>query len=281
MSAIIKAGDFKYSLESAVTGIAMEANLLADTLQTIKKFVPSLIHGVKDKVHYIFSKFGKIEEITKDQRKAIELLKSAEYTTLADLSVFVNEGYQGKLVDYVDALDKVVDHMFSVVNIVKEYKTFLSIILTNKEKQKSLEDSRFIYNNSQDEGDNIDHLLVKFNKKNSYKTKVTFKEVFDRNSDVEVFIKKMQALRRKVDTIDLNALKNDVDTTTSILDMFIKQVTSGDISDVSPEVLKNLSTGAYQVAKDVEWFAAGRYRIIVATSTVNTLVEKLTKLNIN
>lgn len=281
MNALVKFDNFTYSMEACIEGIAVEMSVFANAIDTIKKFVPSLIRGVREKAKFIFSKLGKMDNITKDQRKAIELVKSTEYTALSELAVYVAEGYKGNLVEYVDALDKAVDHMYTVVNVVKEYKTFLSIILTNKEKRLSVDDSRYIYNNSQTDAETVDALVNKFFVKNSYKTKVKFGDVFDRNSEVEVFIRKMEALRKKVDTIDLNALKNDVDSASDLLEMFIKNVNKGDINDVSPEVLKNLSTGAYQIAKDVEWFAASRYRIMVSTNTVNTLVELLTKLNIN
>lgn len=282
MKSIISENCMTLSLEQCRDGISLEAGVIDNIMQTVTKYLPNLSSGFSEKVNKFKSDTnGPVIETSKDYKQSVELLKSVSFLSLEQIPVFVHEGFNAKLLDFVPVMNATIDSMSSVVELVADYRTFLGSVITNSDKRLSLDNAMVKYAKKKKDMDSLSTTIDKFYKANSYKTKVYFPEVFDRNSDVEAFFKAMDTIKNRLNTIPLGKIRSDVDVCVELLDLFISRVESGDITNISPDVIKNLSNMAYLIALEVEFFAANYYRLNIFITTSNNLNELLKKLNIN
>ena len=110
-------------------------------------------------------------------------------------------------------------------------------------------------------------------------SEATFGDVFARNSDAEKFLHEMIEVRRHFDKAPIETVRQNVGLCSEYLRLFIEGVENGDINDVSNEVIKDLSLGAYQIAKEAEFIAMNIFRINAFISTANDLIKSLNNLN--
>ena len=268
----------KLSMEHCAQAMALESGTMEGALTLIKKYLPGLYVGFSDKAsEFQTSTATPIVELPKELKKPVQVLRSVSYFDLEKLPVFVHEGFEGKLLDVIPVLRALTDHITFVNQLTNEFKGFLAAIITNKDSRISLSTHQALYNKSNSQIQSLQHAIDEFYKKGSTIAEVSFGNVFARNSDAEKYLSEISEVRRFLDIAPVNTVRQNVGLCSEYLRLFIEGVEKGDVSDVSNEVIKDLSLGTYQIAREAEFIAANHYRINAFIATANRLVTDLNK----
>lgn len=271
--------DLDLSMEHCYQAISMEAFSVESILGVIKKYLPGLSRGFKGATGVLHdSNLSNIEDLPKDFRSAALVLRSVDYLTLEQFRVYVHEGFNSKLLDAVPFLNSIIDHMAFVTDLTTDYKTFLSGIISNKDSRISLNSHRDVYKRSETLVHDLGKEIAIHYTANSYNTIRTFHECFDRNSDAEKFYTEMQKVHARLNAVSIADIRKSVDLCAEYLDMFINSVKRGEIDNVSNEVIKDLATGSYRIAKEAEFIAANYYRVNIFISTAQRLAKDIKAL---
>ena len=264
------------SLELTLESIALEANILTNAVSTIRNLFPNLLRGISNS----FNKQDNLPEVevlyTKLQSSALYKLKHVNHLDLESLSVVVPEGF---ISDYITALKVSVDginYMNNVANnVLKNYKVYVSMVISNRDDKISLKDHTPHYKDYARSRDIINQEFSKLYKKNSFEVSLPFTRLVKRNSDVNVIFHETNKLVDLLKMIDVRNVKDQTNSISDLLQIVIDQVEAKKIDNVSPETLKNLATGAYEVAKQVETFSACYFRIKTIVESINTFTKQL------
>lgn len=270
------------SMESYRQAIALEANVVGKALDTLKRFLPGLNDGFKERV----SKFSQgtqppLVELSKNQKKAFEVLRSVDYMTLSGFVVYTHEGFSGHLINIVPVLDKLLEDMNAVQKMILDYRVFLSGLISDRNARISLNDTFRKYKLKNKQRAELNSLVQEFYKANSVSSKKSFGDVFSRNSEAEGFIIQMGRIKHSMDAFPMKALRGDVDQCVTLLDIFNQRLQAGDVEDVSGEVSTSLSEMTYLIAQETEEIALNYHRLGIFVETANSVVETLAKINPN
>lgn len=273
--------ELNLTMEHCLQAITMESALLENILGVIKKYLPGLSNGFKEKVSVLAdASLQQPEELPQNLKKVSIVLQSVNYTTLEKIQVNVHEGFDSKLLHAIPVLNALIDHFKYVEKLSSDYRAFLSTLISNKDSRLSVKTQQALYKASDKLMEELNGNLKDIYKAKSYTTKRDFVDMFDRNSDAEKFLVAMDSIQRKLNTVSLKDMRAGVDVCATYLDMFIESIKSGTIDNVSNEVIKDIAAGSYQIAKEAEFVAANYYRITAFIATANSLNEKLLSLKL-
>lgn len=274
--------DFKMnlSMEHCAQAMAMEATTFETAIAAIKRYLPGLSNGFAEKAaDFQASMATPIVDLPKELRKPIEVLRSVSYFDLEKMPVFVHEGFEGSLRDMVPVLQSLINHIGFVNELTTEYKGFLGAIITNRDSRISLNSHQKLYSKSHSNMTTLQHAIDEHYKKGSTLSELSFGNVFARNSDAEKFLQEISEVRRHLDKAPIETVRQNVGLCSEYLRLFIEGVEKGEIDDVSNEVIKDLSVGSYQIAKEAEFVAVNHFRINAFIATANRLIDSLNKHN--
>lgn len=265
-----------YTMEHCVKSIAIEAAVLDNLAATLKKFLPSFISGIEPEV----KKFddvvnAPVVELTKDQSKAVAKLAHIEYHYLRQLTFDATEGFGGNFLTYLKELHKQLDYVKETAAHIKEYRAFLSGVLSDGDARLSTKDLTSKHLGRTKIRKELEKDLAQFIMAGSHATSVRIGDVFDRSSDVAFAIKEAAGLESARKTINLAQIKSDVHACVDLLNTIIARMQDDTIKNLTPAAAKNLSTGAYEMAESVEYVSVVYYTTLTAVVATNRLIEKV------
>ena len=276
LSAPIKAPIF--SLEHYIQDITLEAGIVDNMVLTLRDVLPNFLKQLLPEI----KEFDNIAstpavKLSKDENEAIKKLRDIEFQYLRKITFDGPEGFTGSYLLFAKILNSNIEYILSISKTVKEYKTFLSGLLSNGDARLSTKDLSFKYKELAKEREAREDGLATFIKRGSYKVQLPIGEVFDRTSDIEAAITEFATIDKRMSLVDLKQLKNDVDACVDILNLLIQRINEGDIKNLTPAAAKSLSIGAYEMARNVQYVASAYYTILTGITGTNRLIEKILK----
>lgn len=282
----IKALDFDtaptISLESQYARLALEASVLDNVIETFRTIIPSLT----SKISNIQNAFKADDEVTiqfKTIKSNYAVLKSkvqhATYTDYNRTLVSVPEGFKGDLLEYVTSLTDMANEIFQEANkTLGEYNFALSAFITNKESKISLKDHSDLFLGIQRRREELTDRINKFFPDGSNLPRAYMVDTLKRFSDLEPLIKTTEKLNDERKKQNLKELSNLVDKSTDLLNIIVKNSEDESIQVISGNAAMNISKGAYELGKFVEFVAFYRFRVTQAVTSVNKLIEQLNNI---
>lgn len=265
------------SLESQMQRLALEANFIANVLDTFKNVVPNLLNTLSNSYNNLKTSLDTEEAIIKDLSISLKFkLKQASFSNYDKTLVSIPEGFKGNFLEYVQLLNELSPEVHKEANkILGEYNFALSTFLTNKESKTALKDYTDLFERVSRRREEMIKKLEDFHKGNASTSKAYLKQVMHRFSDMDTLIKSMQQLNKNQQKSSLREITSSVNESVRLLDLVVKQVESQDMDKVSGNAAMNISQGAYELGKYVEFISIYRYRVEQMNSCCNKLVEKL------
>lgn len=259
----IEDSELHISVESAISRLSLEADVLSNLLQTFKTTIPSFFNAINNAnvmvKGFINSNSQKHNELVKLQKDVIYNLKHIDYVNYSERLITVPENFTGSLLDYSIKLREITKELYLINSTVMvEYNGILSSFITNKDDKISLKDHTAFFKRVQSQREGIVKQLGDFTKSNGV-SKTKLKNVLARMSDIEPLIENTLSITRLHTKDVVSNVNSAVDQSTELLDMIIKQVQDGNISNISPNAAMNISKGAFEVAKLVELVAVVFY----------------------
>lgn len=264
------------SVERNLNQIALEANVLSNMVNSIKNIFPELMETLRNS----FSRTEHLPEIqiklTSEQKFLLKEINSFKYIDIAELGTQVPEGFIGNYLDYGKVLLKIVEDMTNFNSrVLQPYSVYLSSFLTNKEAKYNTKDQTRLYNTYKQAREHYIKDLGHFFKDSDHKAFTKIGQVIKRNSDFNTVYNEVGLLVKKTEGLNLKALNENVKRCVDMLDMIIAKIEKNEIEHVSPEVTQNLAFGAYEVAREVEFFSVVYYKVLALTTSVDATTTKV------
>jgi hypothetical protein len=115
-----------------------------------------------------------------------------------------------------------------------------------------------------------------FSKGNTGRT--LFHDAYGSYDEFKKVCKDNNSLTKRLDQIDLKKVADQVKKIVDTLDIAIASAERGDYDKASNEALMNLANGTFELAQQVEFFAATAYRIKALTFAISETEDKIKKL---
>lgn len=266
------------TLEQYIDKITLEASYLDNTVNFLKDFLSGFVSKILpslDKMSAVAS--TDVVPLSKDESKAVEKLRSIEFTYLRKITFDGPEGFTGDYLLYAKTLSTNVDHLTQIAKQIKEYRTYLGALLSSGDARLSTKDYTNQYKQAASEREARSDLLASFIKRGSYAVSHPIGSVFQRTSDIEAAINEFALITNRLKSLSIKQIKSDVDACADILSTIAVRVKAGDIPHLTPANAKSLSIGAYEMAKNVEYISIAYYTILAGTNGCNRLIDKIMK----
>lgn len=256
--------------------IAMEAAITTDLAGLLKRVFPQMIEDLKSFVGIADASLQAIQLTPQARQFVDKVVKKNTYLDIAPMSAWVPEGLAVSYTQYLPILQACVDHAATIVDgTMIPYCTFLSRLITNRDEQ--LQSMAYDYTALEKIRDGLQDANAKCFKKNSNVAQVSLGDVVHRNAEWEPILHAANALLEKMNKVDRKALNKKVEESTHLLDTIIKKLKHDEYTSITPQVVENLSNGAYQVGKELEFFSVTYYRTLSFVEAVNKTITFTTE----
>lgn len=266
--------------------ISMEGEHLANFAETLRGVVPTLVDTTKSFLSRFTSKDSPlstteppVELHFNEYRKFVDLLEGHKFTSLSDVRWFVPEGFDGKLIDYTQALELCAIHTEGIIGaVLNPYLQFLSRIVTSKNAtMNSTRELAFLAKRDEDR-ERLQADVGRFFKHGSTESKSTIGDVISRNADWKPFFNGLGQLRDAVKAVKPEQVQNSVKDVMTMLDALKNAVHNGELDSSSASTLKNLSEGTLSAAKEVEFYSVTTFRIFTLGNITQSNMKAVPEL---
>lgn len=272
----------KVSLESQLERLALEASAIANVIDTFKSVVPSLA----EKLRAAYASFSSDDDLTKEIKQSKSVYSKvkpkfahASYMSYTKTLVSVPEGFKGNLLDYVQMLSGMAQEIFLEANkTLGSYNFALAAFVTNKESKTSLQDHSHLFHQVTKRREELTKRFEVFFPESSSQSKAYLGEVISRFADVDVLMSEIEKLNHQRKNQNVKEIAESVKKSVDLLDIIIQDTQNNGIAKVSGAAAMNISEGAYQIGKYVEFISLYRYRVEQALASVGKLVETLDRV---
>ena len=260
--------------------IALEANVLSNMFNSLRSIFPTIVDKVKTKLGAIDEELKILEtegvKLTSRDKIIFNKLKKVNYLDISQLAVIVPEGFDAKYLDYGTYIEDTLNKLTKVKQeVLTPYKLYLSTFIANKDAKISTVDKTIEYEKIALARKESNDLNESFFKVGSVQSKQKLSTVISRNTDIVLLNNKVEILESKLKLINVTEIKDISKECTVLLDTIIKMLDQKKFNNVSPETAKNLAKGAFEMAKEVEYFAVSYYRVKTYIAAVQATIGRV------
>lgn len=268
------------SMETHLERIALEGELVANVINTFRTAVPTFIQSLMDSKQQFMKSFQDnrniVTDLTKKEKNAIDAARHLDFLNYGDRLISVPESFEGNLLDYAKSLRQVADIVYKVQNtVITDYKTILSSFITNKEDKLSLKDHTDFFKRIQLQREQLQKELKQFAASKTGESKAKLNTVMRRFAELEPLVKEVSLLTNAHEMTKLNHIADSVNECVDLLTIITDGMQRSTINNVSSNAALNISQGAYEVAKYVEFVSIVYFDVTVLLNCVDKLVNTL------
>ena len=277
--------DFKVSHagktpEELLHVVAIESTMMTNVISTIQDVLPEFASNLKGLVRKLTGSFSETRvmtsEIKNKEKKVFTALGQVGFMTVADKLVSIPENFQGNFQDYAKALIAISSEVYRVQNtVIAEYTTILSAFISNKEDKIALKDHTAFFKRTQGERERLSKQLAHFFPGNTGISKAKLKTVIARTNDIPPLLEEVRKLTEGQAKASLEGIQIGVNKCVSLLDMIIQDAEKGGMMKISPNAAMNISTGAFEVGKYVEFVSVVYHDVMVFTHIVDGMLNAI------
>jgi hypothetical protein len=269
------------SLESQLERLSLEADVLANVIDSFKNVIPNLTAKISEVYGVLTATDNSSEALKELKTKQLSLktkIKYVNYLNINSTLVVVPEGFHGDMLSYINLLNKLAPKIFvDANNVLGEYNFILSAFVTNKDNKISLKDHTALFTKVAKERESMNKEISHFFKPNSNISRVRMKDILHRLTDVDTIVDNISKLENDRNKHNVKDVAASVKRAVEMLDIVIKDVDSKGVSNISGNAAMNISQGAYEIGKLVEFIAAFRFRTEQAVASVSDLLSTIEK----
>jgi hypothetical protein len=216
--------------------------------------------------------------LSKENKRFINTVNSVAYADLMMLSATVPEGMSCTYLEMLEPLLETSEYLKGIqAHVVQPYSLYLASFLSNENTSLSTETKRFEYKKLEDDRDARLNKFSKLYDADSYNTKTTVGKVISRNADWQPALGMLQKIISNLEAVNRRAVKKEIDTCVDYLAL-ISDSLKRNKTRTSPEAAERLSLGAYQVAKEMEYFSISYYRALGLSAAIESTMEHITNV---
>lgn len=266
----------RQNAEHALNVIAIESFSVSSALKDfVTKFLP--FREVLKESNFVTNDTPVLsDELSKEQRKIAMQLTGQVYMKIRDLQVPTLPHWSANVTDsYRDIQDfiKLMKEFNS--NVINPYYTYLSVFISNAKARVDTKDDSFKYDKLKKNRElTLAHHANLFKEK-SGSGSIVLHEIFARSADIALLFNNSYNVRREYDCVDFRAIKDGIQKCVEVIDVILVEAKNGTIADISPEVMQNMTKGAYEIAQQAELIAVLATTVIGYISMSDNMVKVL------
>lgn len=269
------------SLEQHLERMSLEANFLVNMIETFKGALPDFSLKIKEINTRLMAALGVKntyrQGFSSKEKNALFAAKHLDFLNFGARYMMVPESFQGQFLTYLATLNKLVPMLYTAESVVlSEYNLILSSFLTNKDDKVSLKDHTHFFKSVKSQREGFAAELKTFFPKATGTSRLQIKSVLSRMSEVDPLIEVGKKLADQHSQAKLHAISDQTTHCVELLDVLISRVRDGQFESISPNATLNISTGAYEVAKYVEFISVVYYDTMVALNCLDSFLDILT-----
>ena len=272
-------------VSNASERLAMEANTLSNMVDSVVAFLPSIFSGVAS----TFSGFNKvsdevkfagntaIDNLTRRENNLLAELARTEFDDMTNFGVPVGVGFKGSLIDYADTVSRLQTYyQEDTAKHLQEFYVYMSVLVSNKDARLSLKDQSRVYKGIETERKQFDAQVQSFFGTSQSNT-VQYTKGAKSHTEFGSYLSKLTSICRIDDKRSRQAVSDLIEKISVVCDTLIKQAKDGTITNLTPEVTKNIHEGMLTMAKLVESYGLFLHRRTELVASREQLIEKLEK----
>lgn len=263
-----------------VDQIALEANVLSNMFNSLRTIFPNIVNKVKAKLGEVDEELKLLEQegiqLTTRDKQIFNKLKKVNYLDISQIAIVVPEGFESKYLNYGVYIEETLNNLNKLKNeVLVPYKLYLTTFIANRDAKISTVDKTLEYDKLSLARKDSNDTNESFFKIGSVQSKQRLGTVVTRNADIILLNNKVEILENKLKVVNVSDVKNTSKECIVLLDTIIKMLGEKKFSNVSPETAKNLAKGAFEVAKEVEYFAVSYYRVKTYIAAVQATIDRV------
>jgi hypothetical protein len=259
-------------LENQHKVVALEAFGVGDITGLLRRVFPAIRKGFEDLAGLVSADERPVA-LSSDQKRFLELLVGHNYVTASPLPARVPQGLNVPYLVYAEALSQAVEHAAQILDELSRYTLFLGRLVTNHDFQYSADYNPVYYGQLQRQRDDDNQKLGKCFQTGSTKTDRTYADVVSRNADWKAVFEIANRLAADINRIDRTVIAKKIAESVHLLDVIGKKIARQELEGVSPEIVTELSEGAYQMASQLEMYSTVWYKVQNFVTAVNYSTE--------
>jgi hypothetical protein len=258
--------------------LALEAGLSLDLNGLLKNTFPNIVQGFTA-LKGRFAPDDTAFQLPAHQQDFMTELGKHSYLDISPLAAFVPEGLKVSYLEYSEVLTRAAVHASGTsVDTINKFAVFLAQLVSNADAKLTTTSMRRELTVAENERNDINKALGKCFGLGSTRTEVTYSDVVARNKDWVAVFKASEALVKLMSSVDRKTLNKKIDECVQLLGIITNKINRGELAGVSPQVVTNLSDGAYAVAQEMEFFAAIYYKTLAYSQCVNRTMDNFRKV---
>lgn len=270
------------SIESRVAQFGMEAWDVADLVSSFTE----ITDGLKENLLGIASSFSSLVDGNKtnkeislyDSRNTSVMRKTRDvvFGNYEKSLVSVPEGFKGNFIEYLVFMNSISTNVYNdTENLLSEYQLLLSRFISNKEDKISLQDHTAFYEKLKDRREKMAGQMEAFFDSRSNHSKLAMKKVISRFADIQTVLERSVELDKSRRKHNLKDTSQSVTKVIGLLDILLKRAQEKGITEVSPVASINISKGAFEMGKHIEFLGIYAFRVEQILGCVDKLMVQL------
>ena len=253
--------------------VALEAFLISDIQGLLKNVFPT-IQGEFNSFVNNFAPDAPGIALTSKQNEFVREISKHSYLDIAPLSAFVPEGLCITYAEYMPHIDAATDHCASIMNkVLSPYSIYLSQLVSNSEQKLATSSNDSFYRELEKSRGAINAKLGSCFKHGSTKTDLTIGDVVSRNSEWPYIFKMSNDITGEMNSVNRKDLNKKIIECSHLLDIVKNKIARNELEGMSPQAIKNIADGAFQVASELEMYSAVFYKTASLVESINRTVS--------
>lgn len=266
-----------YTLKHQRDLVALEAFSVADLGALVRRVFPSIEGNLKSFLN-VFDTQLAVGIFGNKQNDFLRQLEGHRYTNMMGLTAYVPEGLACTYLEYEVVLTQAVHHASVVTQVLNDYAFFLSALVTDRNAVLETVSHRKQFTELQKSREEILTALGKCFTKGSTKTEAKLSDVVSRNADWKVLFTATDAMSGLINKIERKQLAKKVEECVELLERVRVKIERNEFDKASPEVIMDLSDGAYQLASELEFYTTVYYKVQAFCVALERTIEHVKKI---
>jgi hypothetical protein len=209
------------------------------------------------------------------QKKFMTIIYEMGYVNISELKAYVPEGMCVRYTVLIDALKPCIKHVSNIeAGSVIPYELLLGNLVSNKSYLISLDTNEAKYSKMQEKRDGVLKDLNDCYNPNSTESVSNVKRLVNNNSEWNPILFFMNTDFDNINKVNISELKSRIVKMNTYLDILISMSKDNDVT-VTPEIIRYLSNGSYQIAKELEFFSSTYFRLMQFKGSVENTMDNI------
>jgi len=260
------------------TSMVMEAFAGGDIIAMLNDSLPILVTDIKS----FFNRFLPDQigiAMTFNEAAFIKDISKHSYLDISPLAAFVPEGLNTTYLKYSVVLEAAAAHASVVIiGAINEYSVYLAQLISNNDMKLSTKSFSRNHEVAEKQRITFNEEIGKCFKHGSTVAETNIGNVIDRNADWQHVFNYAETILKMVNSVDRKALNKKIAECSHYLDIILEKVKRNEFEGMTPEAIQNLSSGAYSMACDLEFFSTIYYRALALITSINNTVNHYEKV---